>query len=78
MKRRFNKAMSPKRKKVVCECLQVTEDDVIEAIRTRELRTVEDVTRYTEAGGGCTACHPSIKQYLAYLASSASPSCSDK
>ena len=69
--------MSPKRKKIVCECLHVTEDDVMEAIRSRKLKTVQDVTHYTEAGGGCTSCHPAIKQYLAYF-SARPPSCSDR
>ena len=41
------------------------------------LVTVGDVTRYTAAGDGCTACHPAIRQYLAYL-SDVPPSCSDK
>jgi NifU-like protein len=69
--------MSPRKKKVVCACLHVTEDEVLEAIRVRKLGTVQDVTRYTEAGGGCTACHPVIRQYLAYF-SDRVPSCSDK
>ncbi|MBI4345827.1 MAG: (2Fe-2S)-binding protein [Elusimicrobia bacterium] len=69
--------MSPRKKKLVCECLHVTEEDLMESVRDRKLRTVDDVTRYTEAGGGCTACHPLIRQYLTYL-SDRSPSCSDR
>ena len=57
--------MSPRKKKIVCDCLQVDEDTLLEALRARRLKRVEDITEYTEAGGGCTSCHPLLKQYLA-------------
>jgi NifU-like protein len=51
--------MSPK-KHYVCECLKVTEADVVEAIRAYGIRDIKDVIGYTQAGDGCTACHPAL------------------
>lgn len=50
---------------MVCECLGVTEAEVVSAIRERGLTTVRQVTACTGAGGGCNACHPAIRAYLA-------------
>jgi NAD(P)H-nitrite reductase large subunit len=65
--------------RVVCRCLKVTEQTVIDAIVTLGLRTVKEVRRATEAGDGCTCCHKEIVAYLAVYSSSASPLiCSDR
>lgn len=50
--------------RVVCRCLQVTEEVLLEAVTTFELRTVKDVREHTGAGDGCTACHRQIRHYL--------------
>jgi NifU-like protein len=50
--------------RVVCHCLQVTEEVLLDAVRTFELRTVKDVRQHTGAGDGCTACHRKIRQFL--------------
>lgn len=60
--------MSPRKsaaQKIVCHCLQVTEQTVIEAIQTCEIKCVKDIARFTQAGEGCTACHPALEKYLA-------------
>jgi NifU-like protein len=49
---------------VVCECFGVTEDQIREAITGNDLTTVEDVTHFTKAGGGCTDCVPDIERIL--------------
>ncbi len=63
--------MTPARKthKIVCECLQVTEEEILLAVRTREIKTVKDIIKYTQAGDGCTACHPLLKEYLKHRGS---------
>jgi len=33
-------------------------------VRANGLRTVEDVTNYTKAGGGCASCHEGIEEIL--------------
>ena len=59
--------------KVVCECLGVTEAEVVSAIRARGLTTVRQVTACTGAGGGCNSCHPALRAYLAREARAAQP-----
>lgn len=49
---------------IVCRCLQITESAIKDAISTRNLETVKQVCGYTQAGGGCTACHAMIRQHL--------------
>ncbi len=49
---------------LICHCYQVTRDTIREAVMQNRLRTIEDVTHYTKAGGGCTTCHPEIQHIL--------------
>jgi bacterioferritin-associated ferredoxin len=65
--------------RIVCRCLKVTEQTVIDAIVTLGLRTVKEVRQATEAGDGCTCCHGELAAYLAVYSPSSSPLiCSDK
>ncbi|MDR1452899.1 MAG: iron-sulfur cluster assembly scaffold protein [Candidatus Margulisbacteria bacterium] len=41
---------------MVCECARVTRGMIIDVIRKNDLQTVEDITRYTKAGGYCKSC----------------------
>lgn len=50
--------------KIICECFGVTDKEIERAIRENNLATVEDVTNYTKAGGGCGNCHDAIAQLL--------------
>ena len=50
--------------KIVCECFGVTEKEIARAIRENRLTTVEEVTNYTKAGGGCGNCHPLIQEII--------------
>ena len=49
---------------VVCKCFGVTAAEIEEIARLNGLRTVEQVTNYTKAGGGCMSCHPQIEEIL--------------
>lgn len=49
---------------IVCKCFGVTDREIIKAIRENDLRTVEQVTYYTKAGGGCGQCHPKIESII--------------
>jgi NifU-like protein len=49
---------------IVCECFGVTENEIEEAIRYNDLTTLEQVTDYTKAGGGCGNCHERIESIL--------------
>ncbi len=50
--------------KIVCECFGVTEKEIERAIRENRLSSVEEVTNYTKAGGGCGNCHPLIQEII--------------
>ena len=50
--------------KIVCECFGVTDREIERAVRENNLSTVEDVTNYTKAGGGCGNCHDAIRQII--------------
>jgi NifU-like protein len=49
---------------IVCNCFGVTDRDIVRAIRENNLSTVEQVTYYTKAGGGCGQCHPKIEALI--------------
>lgn len=50
--------------RLVCRCFGVTENRIRRHIIENHLRTVQDVTNYTKAGGGCTSCHTEIQDIL--------------
>ena len=50
--------------KVVCTCFNVTDMEIERAIRDNRITTVEDVTNFTKAGGGCGGCHDQIREML--------------
>ena len=50
--------------KVVCNCFGVTEEEIERVIRENGLSTLEQVTNYTKAGGGCGKCKPDIEKLL--------------
>jgi NifU-like protein len=50
--------------RVVCKCFSVTEGKILRAIRANNLRTVEEVTNFTKAGGGCRQCAGEIEKIL--------------
>jgi NifU-like protein len=50
--------------KVICTCFGVTEEEIERAIRDNNLTTVEQVTNYTKAGGGCGQCQPDIERII--------------
>jgi len=47
--------------KVICHCFGVTEEEIERVVRENALTTVEQVTNYCKAGGGCGVCHPDIE-----------------
>jgi len=49
---------------VVCECFGVTDIDVIRAIKESGLRSVEEITNFTKAGGGCGKCEDKLREIL--------------
>ncbi|KUJ96160.1 MAG: Nitrogen fixation protein NifU [Desulfonauticus sp. 38_4375] len=50
---------------IVCECFGVTDEEIRRAIKENDLKSVEDITYYTKAGGGCENCLPQLEEILA-------------
>ena len=50
--------------RIICKCFSVTDKKIIRAIKENNLRTVEEVTHFTKAGGGCGKCKPEIEKLL--------------
>ncbi len=53
-----------KKEKMVCTCFQVTENLIWDAIKQNGLKTVEEVTNYTKAGGACGKCKGAIQDII--------------
>ncbi len=49
---------------IVCTCLGVTDMEIERVIRENDLTTVEEVTNYCKAGGGCGGCHGEIEKMI--------------
>ncbi len=53
-----------KKSRIVCQCFGVTEDLIREVVQHNRLKTLEEVTNYTKAGGGCGKCKDDIQKIL--------------
>ena len=51
--------------RLVCKCFGITDAQIIRAIRENGLKTVEEITNYTKAGGACGDCQDQIAEILA-------------
>jgi NifU-like protein len=49
---------------VVCTCFGVTDKEIKRVIRENDLKTVEEVTNYCKAGGGCGGCKGEIEKIV--------------
>lgn len=52
------------KEKLVCQCFEVTEEKIRRVAIENHLTTVEEITNYTKAGGGCGSCIPRIEEIL--------------
>jgi NifU-like protein len=50
--------------KIVCTCFGVTESEIERVVRENDLTTVEEVTNYCKAGGGCGGCQGEIEKII--------------
>jgi NifU-like protein len=53
--------------RVVCNCFGVTENEIERVIHENNLITVEQVTNYCKAGGGCGGCKGEIEKLIEKL-----------
>lgn len=49
---------------IVCECFHVTDNAILRAMDDSGLTTLEEVTNYLKAGGGCGQCHERIQEII--------------
>ncbi len=49
---------------IVCKCFGVTDTLIRKEIRENNLKTIEDITNFTKAGGACGECIPKIEKIL--------------
>jgi NifU-like protein len=50
--------------KIVCKCFGVTDQKIARVVLENRLTTVEQVTNYCKAGGGCGQCKPEIEEII--------------
>lgn len=58
------RANDEKKEKIVCTCFNVTENLIWDAIKQNGLKTVEEITNYTKAGGACGKCKGIIQDII--------------
>ncbi len=49
---------------VVCECFGITDLEIVRAIKESSLQTLEEITNFTKAGGGCGRCEDKLREIL--------------
>jgi len=49
---------------IVCKCFGVTEEEIKKVARENGLQTIDEITNYTKAGGGCGECRADIQKIL--------------
>lgn len=53
--------------KLVCACFGVSDEQIRTVVRENNLSTVEQVTHYTKAGGGCGQCRETIEGIISQV-----------
>jgi NifU-like protein len=49
---------------IVCECFGVTDLEIERVVKENHLSSIEEVTDYVKAGGGCGNCHDRIQEII--------------
>ncbi len=49
---------------IICNCFNITDKSIEKAVREHNITTVDEVTKYTKAGGECQSCHLDIQDII--------------
>ncbi|MHC5089249.1 MAG: Fe-S cluster assembly protein NifU [Planctomycetota bacterium] len=49
---------------IVCTCFGITDDEIRKVVHENDLTTVEEVTNFCKAGGGCGGCKEAIGELI--------------
>lgn len=49
---------------IICTCFGVSENEIRRVITENSLTTIDEVTNYCKAGGGCGMCHDEIQKLI--------------
>ena len=52
------------KEKIICTCFQISENMIWDAIKQNNLKTVDEITNYTKAGGACGKCKEVIQDII--------------
>jgi len=50
--------------KIICKCFGITEEKIISAIKQNNIKTLEEITNFTKAGGACGKCKTDLQEIL--------------
>ncbi len=49
---------------IICNCMDVSEHEIVDAIKNKEAVTVQDIMDITGAGTGCGSCVDDLDEIL--------------
>ncbi|MFC1668304.1 Fe-S cluster assembly protein NifU [Chlamydiota bacterium] len=49
---------------IICKCFGITDKKIVDVVKEHQLTTVDEITHYTKAGGGCGQCKEKIQDLL--------------
>lgn len=59
-----NPPRSPFPEYPLCTCFQIQEAEIERTVRVLGLKSIPEITRHTQAGGGCHTCWPDLEAIL--------------
>jgi NAD(P)H-nitrite reductase large subunit len=56
--------MDSSEENIICNCMFISEHEIVDAIKNKGATTVEDIQEITDAGTGCGSCIPDLEEIL--------------